>query len=213
MKEMIRKFYNKIKSILDVILKGGDKIFTYFLEHNFGVNIVYAFLLVYITAIGIDKWGFASPIASANQVNFLNWSVGLWAFAFMFQAFSLLSLEKKVQKLKNTLNREWFIKFIEYQYKKNDISWFSGLTYIFSITISVLAVYMSFTSMQLSLDIAKSKEWIVNMSWTEEMFGILGEWIGVWIVVFILYFIGYKFNQLSKRNYLEKMYYWEYKKC
>lgn len=212
MKKSIKILWEAILWFFKSFLIMLDKIYSFILNHYFAVNVISAIILVYLIAIWFDKWWFNSPMSTPNQTSFLNISVLLWAFAFMFQAISLFLLEKRVKKLKQELNKEWFIKFIEYQYKKNDESFFSGLTYILSISISFLAIYTSFTSMQLSLDIANSKNWVISISGTEQLLNASAGWIWSFIIIFILYFIWYKFNQLSKRNYLEWVYYWEFKK-
>jgi len=212
MKKVINSIWYSIVLFFNYILKIWDKFYNFILTHYFAVNVIFAIFIVYVIVIWFDKWWFSSPMSTPSQVKFLDISVLLWAFAFMFQAFALFFLEKRVKKLKKELNKKGFIKFIEYEYKKNDASIFSGLTYILSISISFLAIYTSFTSMQLSLDIAKSKDWVININWTEQMFSSSANWIWAFIVIFILYFIWYKFNQLSKRNYLEIVYYWEYRK-
>lgn len=213
MKNMLLKTKTTFRTIFVWLDKIAMKIWDFASEHPFGINVLGWIILVYFMAVWVDNWGFNTiPDASDNQVRFLNLSVLIWAFAFMFQSFSLLFLEQKIKKLKKSLTQEGFKKFMEYQYKKNDESIFSGLTYILTVSISLLAIYTSFTSMQLSIDIANSNGEPVKMIWTEQMFESLWKWLWILIFIFIFYFFFYKFNQLSKRNYLERIYYWEYKR-
>lgn len=209
----MKKIITKVKNILKWIISILINFWNYLLKHYFSINFIYATMLIILVLWTKDtSWDIDTGTLTWSHISFLKFAINFWVVAFMLQAIHLFMFEQKIKKYKQDLNSKWFLKFIEYEYKKNDASILSGLWYILGISIWILAIYVSFISMSVSLDIVSSKDWIIKLEWTIEMLKILAWWIWVLIIVFPIYFFGYKFNQLSKCNFLEKKYYWEFKK-
>ncbi|MFK7779781.1 MAG: hypothetical protein QM490_01425 [Candidatus Gracilibacteria bacterium] len=206
------KFKNIIKKNINNLFIKIDKLLDLIFKHSFALNLIYALLISFSVIYLINDWNGDTSTLDESKDNFLRLGLIIGAISFTVQAINLLKFEKKVEKLKKELNKKGFIKFIEYEYKKNDESIFSGLTYALSISIGILALYISSTSIEISAKIASSKNGEILMEGIENFFFILGGWITIIFSIFVLFFAGYKFNQLSKRNFLEKTFYGEYKK-
>jgi len=210
MKEKLTSIYNHLKDKLGTLLD-------IFYAHYFLMNLVFVgfiFALIILDFEGIravkDIDGF-----SKKQWDFVFYTFFLWTFLLLVQVIKLLLFEAKTKQYKQELNNEWYRKFLEYEYRKNDQNLLSGLPYIMTFFISISAIYVSIIWMQVSVDIVSSSNtwsWQVVLEGAGEMFHSFWAWSGTIFAVFLAYFFGYKLNQLSKKDVLERLYYGEYRK-
>lgn len=147
---------------------------------------------------------------SYKQGLFFTYSMCSCVMYLLIKSFNFLFFENKIFKYKKRLNNEWFKKFIEYEYKKRDKSIFIETPYIITIVLSVTAIFIAFSSMQLTLDIANSKDWVIDIEHTFNMLMLFWWWSWILMWTFIVTFILLKVQQLMRKDILEDIYYWEY---
>ena len=211
------KIKDKIISIFSYLKKKWNELLDFVYDHYFVMNILSVLGLWII--IGMDfEWVKAVRDIDevwAKQWDFVFYSFLIWAFLLWVQVIKLLLFEAKTKLYKKELTKEWYTKFLEYEYKRNNQSFFTGLPYIITLVASIVAICVSIISMQISIDIVSSggiENWKVVLKWAQEMSGSFWAWSWTLFVIFIFYFFWYKFNQLSKRDVLERLYYWQYRK-
>jgi len=217
----IKPDWDKIKSQLNSIYLYSktklNELLDLFYAHYFLMNLVFVGFIFAIIVLDFEWIRAVKDIDgfSDKQWKFVFYGFFLWTFLLLVQVIKLLLFEAKAKQYKKVLNKEWYTKFLEYEYKKNDQSFLSGLPYIMTFFISISAIYVSIIWMQVSVDIVSSNNtwsWQVVLEWASEMFHSFGAWSWTIFAVFLAYFFGYKFNQLSKRDVLERLYYREYRK-
>lgn len=209
----IIKWLKKVTRFITVDV--AFKIWNFIIRYFSSISLMWSLWFLIVVLINLDdlKTIYNLDGISRSQWTITYYTMLIWTILASINALRFFMFEYKAKQYKKRLSKEWYRNFIDYEYKKNDISTLSILAYLLIVWASLLSIYISVTSMQLSIDIAQYKwEWDINISGTKEMFTLLSGWLAISMIMIPFLLFIYKFHQLSKQAFLEEIFYDEYKK-
>lgn len=150
---------------------------------------------------------------SLSSVNFIYYSLLYFFTIMVLYSWYLIHYVYYIKDKENSLKKNWYIKFLEDEYKVTYEPYVKWLWYFVTLLISWTAIYITVISMQSSLDVANSTlNWELDLKNTFEMFRVLWTWLGIAISIFIICFLYYRFSVTSKNSYVKEKYYNTYLK-
>lgn len=147
------------------------------------------------------NWGF-----SQMSINFSYYTFLIFFGLMVFYSGYLIYYKYYIKKMEETLGKEWYIKFLEDEYKLSYQPILTWLWFFVTMIVSFMALYLTIISMQVSID-SVNNQWKVDILKINGMFETLWTWLWVIISVFIICYFYYRWNIMSKNNYVKEKYY------
>jgi hypothetical protein len=215
--KFFRKIFKKLSKIIWLVFKRiKDELLNieFTTSNNFSLNHILNLVIFYMLYFGKEsfyKWYLEQWSFNQNTVNYIYYVFLYFYILIVFYSWYLIYYRYYLKRKEKYLKKAWYIKLIEDEYKIWYESFLKWLGFFITMLVSFTAIYLSIISMQTSLDIANSTiTWKIDISNTLKMFKSLWEWIWITTCLFITCFFYYRWNIISKNNYVKDLYYSSY---
>lgn len=201
-KKNIKKLGNKIKNYFDIFFDHIEK--TDFLINHF-INFWFFISMFF------NKWNFykvysEKGVFSQMSINFSYYTFLIFFGLMVFYSWHLIYYKYYIKKMEEKLSREWYVRFLEDEYKITYQPFLNWLWFFVTLIVSFMAIYLSIISMQISID-SVNNTWKIDIVKINSMFETLWTWLWVTIWLFVICYFYYRWNIISKNNYVKKKYY------